>query len=672
MKKKIPIALIVLFTVLLSVLLVIPASAGVGYYMNCTIYYKTENGTLLGTETGMADAANNPTFTRESPTFEGYVLKNPSDAVVTYEMMEKHFPASNYVRQGGASYTVIYVPAYTVTVNFLYRDGRRAASPQSYTGKQGDSYRIDPPQIPHYRPHVTFVMGVVSDRDESVNVFYDELTYTIRFNTNGGEGVFPAEKKYDGMTHYLSYGKPTRSGYEFLGWALNAGAGTAVYQPGGAFDREADTTLYAVWREIRYDLGVTRITVSPTEIYQYDTVSVEIRLDNWDRYHAYPAVPVETFLDGVQIDSRTVDFDAYGIVWVRFSAEIGSRIGDRILTVRVNRQDCLNEVDTSNNESSVTFRVSKLIRAAIAHIAPNAPYTAGTEVITSFYVTNYSTGDLIPAAGVSFRFTVIDAEGNTVTDQEKTGVVIPARSSNLIWFRWTVPENAAETELVIDGTLIGDFPDSSESDLTDLFAVIPVAKTVSHTPDTSFESAAPATYPPEIAVPSATPGRATWAEWVYDEGSGSLILMEYGIAVSAPNPAVTPDASCPSAFLRDGTWVMKSGYGINLSWQFSYGAAAGYDLPDADAYTVAQSVYATLPEYGYSLRAGQYETLTEQSGEWSFTGGVHDLPVWLRDEPYTVVATAADLWTPAGMLLARRQANTVRIEGSVYDDWTRT
>ena len=672
MKKKISIALIALFTVLLSVLLVIPASAGVGYYMNCTIYYKTEDGTLLGTETGMADAANNPTFTRESPTFEGYVLKNPSDAVVTYEMMEKHFPASNYVRQGGASYTVIYVKAYTVTVNFLYRDGRRAASPQAVTGKQGTSYRVDPPQIPHYRPHITFVMGVILDRDETVNVFYDDLTYTIRFHANGGEGVIPAEKKYDGLTHYLTFEKPTRSGYEFLGWSLDPNAKAATYRPGGAFDREADTTLYAVWREVEYDLGVTSVTVAPTTVYQYDTVAVRVRLDNWDSNYGYADIPVNTYLDGVLIDSRTVDFDAYGVTYVNFSLEVGSRMGERTLLVRVNQPDRVNEVDGTNNEKSVTFQVRRLVRAAVSHIAPNAPYTAGTEVITSFYLTNYGSDDLTPASHVDFCFHVYDENGNPIASQRKTDVVAPAGASNLIWFRWTVPQNAAETELMINGTLIGDFPDSSESDLTDLFAVIPVAKTVSHTPDTSFESAAPATYPPEIAVPSATPGRATWAEWVYDEGSGSLILSEYGIAVSAPNPAVTPDATCPSAFLRDGTWVMKSGYGINLSWQFSYGAVAGYDLPDADAYTVAQSVYATLPEYGYSLRAGQYETLTEQSGEWSFTGGVHDLPVWLRDEPYTVVATAADLWTPYGMLLARRQANTVRIEGSVYDDWTRT
>ena len=422
--------------------------------------------------------------------------------------------------------------------------------------------------------------------------------------------------------------------------------------------------------QVEYDLGVTSITVAPMAVYQYDTVTVRIRLDNWDHYYAYADIPVNVYLDGVLIDSRKVDFDAYGITYVTFSLEVGSRIGERTLLVCVNQRDRMKEVDSMNNERTVTFSVRKMIRATVTQIAPNAPYTEGNEVITSFYVTNYSTDDLIPAAGVSFRFTVIDAEGNTVTDQEKTGVVIPARSSNLIWFRWTVPPETSETELTITGTLSGNFPGSTAQDLCDLFAVIPVAKAVSHTPETSYEPTAPAGYSPAASVPTETPGRATWAEWVYDEESGSLILMEYGVTVSADNPVAEPDDSCPSAVSDHGVWVMKSGYGINLAWRFSLAPAEGYRLPDANACTAVQTVYATLPEYGYSLRTGQYETLTDRSGEWEFADGIHDLPLWIGDGNYTVVVTATELWTPAGMVTARRRANPIRIEGSVYDDWT--
>ena len=40
---------------------------------------------------------------------------------------------------------------------------------------------------------------------------------------------------------------PTRSGFDFIGWAFEADAEKAEYVPGGYFDDDESTTLYAVW-----------------------------------------------------------------------------------------------------------------------------------------------------------------------------------------------------------------------------------------------------------------------------------------------------------------------------------------------------------------------------------------------------------------------------------------
>lgn len=72
--------------------------------------------------------------------------------------------------------------------------------------------------------------------------------YNIRYNANGGTGAPGEQIKVYGQTLTLSTVVPTRTGYTFLGWATTSSATSPQYQPGGAFNIDNFTTLYAVWR----------------------------------------------------------------------------------------------------------------------------------------------------------------------------------------------------------------------------------------------------------------------------------------------------------------------------------------------------------------------------------------------------------------------------------------
>ena len=48
---------------------------------------------------------------------------------------------------------------------------------------------------------------------------------------------------------------------------------------------------------------------------------------------------------------------------------------------------------------------------------------------------------------------------------------------------------------------------------------------------------------------------------------------------------------------------------------------------------------------------------------------IHFIPVYVPNGNYTVSVTAEQIWTPAGMITAVRNANTVIIDGSIYDDY---
>ncbi len=81
-----------------------------------------------------------------------------------------------------------------------------------------------------------------------------EITsYTLTYNANGGSGV-PAQQT--GSTSYtISGAKPTRSGYNFLGWSTSSSAIIATYGEGSTIVLDSDTTLYAVWQKITYKLS---------------------------------------------------------------------------------------------------------------------------------------------------------------------------------------------------------------------------------------------------------------------------------------------------------------------------------------------------------------------------------------------------------------------------------
>ena len=123
---------------ILSLLLVVMTLVGVislpvsaySYPMNYTITYKTSDGKVLDTKSGTVDAAaeTRNALRITSPSFDGYVLKNDSDAVVTGSMISWNFPASNYVRHGTGSYTVYYEKACKMVVHYVYGASRRTAT----------------------------------------------------------------------------------------------------------------------------------------------------------------------------------------------------------------------------------------------------------------------------------------------------------------------------------------------------------------------------------------------------------------------------------------------------------------------------------------------------------------------------------------------------------------
>ena len=92
---------------------------------------------------------------------------------------------------------------------------------------------------------------------ENKQTYYAKLYY----NANGGSGApstqsdsIYASSASGSKSFTISTTKPTRSGYDFLGWSTSSSASSASYQPGGSISVSygSSKTLYAVWKQAEY------------------------------------------------------------------------------------------------------------------------------------------------------------------------------------------------------------------------------------------------------------------------------------------------------------------------------------------------------------------------------------------------------------------------------------
>ena len=655
-----------------------------------TIRYDANGGT--GAPSSQTKTYGVPlTLSAVKPTRAGYEFLGWSTDLTT--MLTNYAPGERYTDEASITLYAVwrYIPK-TYTVSYDANGGGNTPASQT---KTEDVTLILTSTIPTRYGYTfrgwattstattaTYQAGGSYTANESVTLYaiWKINTYTVSFDANGGSNAPNPQKKTHGQNLILTVAVPTRPNHVFLGWATDSTSKSAVYAPGATYTAEEDVTLYAVWQERNYDFSVSDLTVTPDEIEQYGKVTVKFRVDNWDRNLPYANVPVEVLLNGTVIYSTTVNFSAYGVQNIVFGLNVGASLGTQTLVARINWADHNSETRTGNNSTSATYNVKKVVETSTSVVSVNGEYTEGSQVISSFFVGNEGSSDILPEDNVSFNFLVYYLDGGkvkTVSQQTWDKVVIPANGRNLVYFKWVVPSDSVGTTYFCKGTITHENAgkeQKSDNNTTE-YAVVATNYNSSQTPNTRFEKNAPAGYSPNATATTAKAGSATWNMWVYE--GGRLVLKSYGITVGNTTPTVTPGSGCLTAEKVGATWKMKSGYGITLNWNPALVAKTGYIMPGTDAYTEAQSVYATFPEFGYSVASEKYRTLEKVGGAYQFIANpnadknerVHFIPVYVANGSYTVSVTATQIWTPAGMITAIRNANTLTIDGTIYDDY---
>ena len=300
-------------------------------------------------------------------------------------------------------------------------------------------------------------------------------------------------------------------------------------------------------------------------------------------------------------------------------------------------------------------------------------------MITSFRIINNSGKDILPEHNNTVSFKAYYYNGSqkvTISSQSWKQAVIPAYDENLVYFKWTVPSNIAGKLVycVADVNADGTIAESVTSNNSDRVVPTIQAKPTSQTPNTQYEGKMPEGFTPPVA-PEARIEAATWSMWSYKDGT--FTKTDYGVTISDTYPTVTPDEGSPSVQFVNGYWQMRSGYGFTLSYNPQIVSFGDYIMPTSSAYTAVQCAYATFPEFQYSTEANCYRNLYKVNGSWVFQTNpdtdddarLHFTPLWYPNGYYTPYVVATEVWTPAGMISAVRNSNSIQIVDSAYDDW---
>lgn len=466
---------------------------------------------------------------------------------------------------------------------------------------------------------------------------YDDKQNVKNLSSTNGDIIDVYAKWTDGS---VILPESTRTGYTFDGWYTSATSGTKIGDVGSSYTPSKNITLYAHWTPITYTIKFNKNGATGGS-----TASMSMTYD----------VAQNLTTNGFTWDNHK---------WINWNTK-----ADGSGTVYTNKQIVKNLTSVQDKVITLYAQWETLEEEhplSLEPIKPNADYREGTDVITSFYIVNNGKTDCTPDRNVSVVFTVKDGD-TAIRRVTLSDVVVPANNKNLLFFKWTVPNNIGATNVSISGEIV--INGKADGYVCDSYKTCKY--TISETPDTQYEIGAPDGFS-KPSVPANKNNSATWEVWEYE--NGSFKTVKYGIAISDDNANLTPAASA-NASKKDGVWIMKSGYGIELSTGNAMKSVSGTVLPNTNSYTTAQYSIASFPEFGYLKTTGNYRTLELVSGKWILRengsyGRIHFTPLWYPDGSYSVNVTISDCWTPAGMITRTVNTNTVTISGSAYDDWT--
>lgn len=267
---------------------------GDGYYINLSespslyVSYYSNGGSGAPDDTYFYGSTESVVLSSTKPTRTGYTFLGWSESAsatsATYSAGQNIGTRTTILRL----YAVWRINSYTVTCEDRVGSssgtklGTKTASYNYGSSVSGASFGSNTSYDAYYTGyHYTGSSSSITvDGNETVYRYFALNTWTVSYNANGGSGAPSSQTKTYDVNLTLSSTKPTRTGYDFLGWSTSSTATSATYSAGGTYSANAAATLYAVWRLKTYTVSYNANGGSGAPASQTKTYGVDLTLSS--------------------------------------------------------------------------------------------------------------------------------------------------------------------------------------------------------------------------------------------------------------------------------------------------------------------------------------------------------------------------------------------------------
>lgn len=275
-------------------------------------------------------------------------------------------------------------------------------------------------------------------------VIPDEPSYThiLRYNANSGSGA-PGTQTQITSTASTSFTissiKPTRSGYNFKGWALDSATSVAQYQPNASIIVSGSTLLYAVWELIpatQYTFSLQYNANGGTGAPATQTITTTSRTATFTISTIEPSRNNYTFIGWSTSSSATsVGYQAGSSIDVTASNTVLYAVWKQNAPVKVS------EITIASNKSEILLNSATPTATLTATVAPdNAANKSVSWSSNNNNVAKVSANGLVTATGPGRA--IITAQANdgsgkraTYSIAVKKKVVIIIGASQVVRFK---------------------------------------------------------------------------------------------------------------------------------------------------------------------------------------------------------------------------------------------
>lgn len=478
-------------------------------------------------------------------------------------------------------------------------------------------------------------VNIPNEKNHTVNLVINvDKIYTVTYKDSITKDIIEEFPGIKGDEIVVPGNIPKHDGYTFVEYDNHT-------RPGDKDTIEGNDTIYTVYHVIN-DLDITSTGLKEADKKKWTSSVTDSshliigyaetengskrtysKLDSTKKYDVVITAPDGYVIESIDVDGKTIDNYNKGNWQERIT--ISSKVN-------------------TPSKIKVHFKEYEVPDLNVSFVKPNAGYRFGTEVISTFTVTNNSNIEYTDTSPLKATFTAEINKNEIITVTKE--VVVPANKQNIFYFKWKMPEKTNYPKDDYQVEVHVKLEDNKSCTVKATAEVAAVSNEDFEIEPDGYNLDGGKDFHPTQAKKDNKEyyNQVKWEEYVCE--NGVFTKKTYSANVGFNTIKLTPDKDNPSYGVKDKLYVTRSGYGVSLN-------AIGETKSSTDISTMPQYGQVYYPEKGFKAinpnntndgKTNNFETLESRPGtipartefyfrELENKKNRHFVPLWYPNTP---------------------------------------